>query len=75
MIKTILFDLDGTLLPMEQEEFVKAYFGLLANKASNYGYDKETLIKTIWKGTEDMIKNDGSTTNEEVFWKIFKNVV
>lgn len=29
-IKAVLFDLDGTLLPMDQEEFVKAYFGLLA---------------------------------------------
>ena len=28
MIKTVLFDLDGTLLPMDQDEFVKAYFGL-----------------------------------------------
>ena len=26
MIKYILFDLDGTLLPMDQEVFVKDYF-------------------------------------------------
>ena len=25
-IKTILFDLDGTLLPMDQDVFVKDYF-------------------------------------------------
>ena len=31
-IKVILFDLDGTLLPMDQEVFVKSYFGLLAKK-------------------------------------------
>lgn len=29
---TILFDLDGTLLPMDMEAFTKAYFGLLAKK-------------------------------------------
>ena len=31
-IKAILFDLDGTLLPMNQDEFTKAYFGALAKK-------------------------------------------
>ena len=30
MIETVLFDLDGTLLPMDQDEFVNAYMGLLA---------------------------------------------
>lgn len=29
-IKAVLFDLDGTLLPMDQDVFVKAYFGRLA---------------------------------------------
>ena len=28
MIKTILFDLDGTLLPMDQDVFTKSYFRL-----------------------------------------------
>lgn len=32
MIKTILFDLDGTLLPMDQDVFVKSYFGGLRKK-------------------------------------------
>ena len=31
-VKTVLFDLDGTLLPMDQELFVKTYFKLLAVK-------------------------------------------
>ena len=30
MIKTILFDLDGTLLPMDQDMFVKSYMTKLA---------------------------------------------
>ena len=33
-IKAVLFDLDGTLLPMDQDIFVKSYFGLLAKKLS-----------------------------------------
>ena len=31
-INAILFDLDGTLLPMDQDLFMKYYFGELAKK-------------------------------------------
>ena len=70
-ITTVLFDLDGTLLPMDQDEFVKYYFGLLAKKLAPHGYDPQTLIKAIWAGTGAMVKNDGSCTNEEAFWNCF----
>ena len=73
-MKVILFDLDGTLLPMDQDEFVKAYFGLLAKKLSAFGYEPEKLIQSIWMGTKAMITNDGSKTNEEAFWDLFKNI-
>lgn len=32
MYKNILFDVDGTLLPMDVHEFVKYYFGSLCEK-------------------------------------------
>lgn len=70
-ITTVLFDLDGTLLPMDQDEFVKYYFGLLAKKLAPHGYDPQALIKAIWAGTAAMVKNDGGCTNEEAFWKTF----
>ena len=71
MITTIFFDLDGTLLPMDQEVFVKAYLGGMAKKLAPYGYDPEKLAKAIWAGTGAMVKNDGSVLNETVFWKVF----
>ena len=70
-IKTVMFDLDGTLLPMDQDQFTKYYFGLLAKKLAPYGYDAEQLTGGIWAGTAAMVKNDGSCTNEEAFWKKF----
>ena len=70
-LKTILFDLDGTLLPMDQDEFVKYYFGLLAKKLAPHGYDPKVLVGNIWAGTEAMVKNDGSCLNEEAFWTCF----
>ena len=68
MITTVLFDLDGTLLPMDQDVFVKDYFGRIAKKLMPQGYDPEQLINTIWRGTAAMVRNDGRKTNEEVFW-------
>ena len=73
-IKTILFDLDGTLLPMELETFAKAYFGGLAQKVAPYGFDPKQLIANILAGTEAMYKNDGTKTNEQVFWDYFVKV-
>ena len=70
--KMVLFDLDGTLLPMELETFAKAYFGGLAKKVAPYGFEPKTLVANIWAGTEAMVKNDGAHTNEEVFWSCFE---
>lgn len=73
-MKYILFDLDGTLLPMDQEEFTQNYFKYLAQTLKKYGYDRKQLIDAIWQGTASMIKNDGLQTNEEVFWKTFASI-
>lgn len=70
-INTVLFDLDGTLLPMDQDVFVKTYFGLLAKKLAPLGYEPKALVDAVWKGTMAMIQNDGSCTNEEAFWRLF----
>ena len=74
MITTVLFDLDGTLLPMDQDLFVKDYFKRLAEKLIPYGYEPKALIDGIWAGTAAMIKNDGKCTNEEAFWKYFSGI-
>jgi len=68
-ITTVLFDLDGTLVPMDQDVFVKDYFSRIAAKLAHHGYEPKKLVDTIWHGTEAMIRNDGSSTNEKVFWE------
>ena len=74
MITTILFDLDGTLLPMDQDVFLKAYLGGLTKKGASYGYDAAQMPRQIMAGTAAMVKNDGSRTNEEVFWNTFSAI-
>ncbi len=70
-IKAVLFDLDGTLLKMDQDEFVKTYFKYLAKHLAPRGYEPDKLLKVFWAGVEAMVANDGSIANEEAFWKVF----
>ena len=74
-IKAVLFDLDGTLLPMDQDTFIKAYLGGMAKKLAPHGYEPETLVKAVYMGMKAMTSNDGSCTNEEAFWKAFTGLL
>ena len=70
-MKAILFDLDGSLLPMDQDGFVGHYFKLLGEMMSALGYDPKASVKAVIAGTKAMSVNDGSKTNEEAFWEVF----
>ena len=74
-IKVVLFDLDGTLLPMDQDTFIKAYLGGMAKKLAPHGYNPEELVKAVYAGMKAMTTNDGSCTNEEAFWKAFTGLL
>lgn len=73
-LTTIFFDLDGTLLPMDEEIFIQAYFRGLVMKLAPHGYEQEGLVKSIWTGVKVMVKNTGECTNEEMFWKAFTDI-
>ena len=73
-LKTILFDLDGTLLPMDQDYFLKTYMGKLVAEMATYGYEPRCLMQTIMLGIDAMLKNNGERTNEAAFWDAFINV-
>ena len=55
MIKAILFDLDGTLLPMDQDEFTLVYFMILTSKLAPYVNEPTTLIVSVWTCTTAML--------------------
>lgn len=73
-ITTVLFDLDGTLLPMDLDTFIKAYFGAIAKRMVPYGYEPKKLIDAIWQGTGAMVRNDGRQTNEAAFWEAVSQI-
>lgn len=69
MIKNILFDLDGTLLPMDLQRFVELYLSAFCRRFSKpLGIDPQTLTKGIWDGAGAMARNDGGCLNRELFW-------
>lgn len=69
--KAILYDMDGTLVPMDMKEFTDGYFKLLAGRLAPYGIPTDLLIDSVWKGTAAMVRNDGSRKNVEAFWEVF----
>ena len=71
-ITTILFDLDGTLLPMDQDTFAKAYINGLTVAAEPIGYSPMILSTAIMAGTAAMVKNNGEQTNEDIFWHVLE---
>jgi FMN phosphatase YigB (HAD superfamily) len=70
MPKALLFDLDGTLLPLEFNEFIPAYFGALAGKFRDV-FPDGNLPGLITASTDAMVFNDGSRSNSDAFWGDF----
>ena len=69
--QAILFDMDGTLVPMDTDAFTKGYFKLLFRKLSRHGLDGAQFAKNMWAGVSAMVGNDGAATNEDRFWQVF----
>jgi FMN phosphatase YigB (HAD superfamily) len=72
MLKAVFFDLDGTLLYMDEPKFLEIYFRAMGRWIAENGLDADRLIEGTKVGTRAMFKNDGSATNEEVFFKGFE---
>lgn len=72
LMNTILFDLDGTLLPMDMEIFMKEYFKAICIKCKNI-MEPAKFTESIWRSTEYMIRcKDKEKTNMTAFMEDFK---
>ena len=74
-MNTFLFDLDGTLLPMNMDEFTETYIKAFKSFIQKKGYDSDLFEKALWVAVKAMYDNDGYRTNEECFWKAFEPVM
>lgn len=73
-ITTVLFDLDGTLIGMDQDEFIRLYFIAILDKLSKLGYDKKEMYEAIEGSIQATKRNDGTMTNEQRFWQTFDSI-
>lgn len=74
-MKTILFDLDGTLLSMDAEKFERTYLGSLIDFYKEKSEPK-ALSHALGKSIYNMIASDDLTkTNEQVFFESFSKLV
>lgn len=67
--RNILFDLDGTLLPIDYEKFLYIYMKDLAEKFSKEGFEGKKIIQAVMKSTAAIMNNDGKMTNCQAFWQ------
>lgn len=74
MLDTFLFDLDGTLLPLDMDLFIKIYFGEMGKDFSDI-IDPKKLVDLIWEATGEMVRNTEYKTNEEVFMNKFSQLI
>lgn len=73
--RAILFDMDGTLVPMDTDDFAKAYLKRASMRFVPFGIDPKAVINMVWTGTGAMVRNDGSSTNKDVFWKTVDGMI
>jgi len=69
-LKAILFDLDGTLIDVDLNQFIPGYLKLLANSVAHLIPPKK-IVPAILKASEFVNNNDGKIPNEEAFSNAF----
>ena len=70
--KAIFFDLDGTLLPMELQDFLDTYFDVLAKAAMRYGFEPATFSRAVGVSVGAMAKHEPGILNADAFWESFE---
>ena len=71
-LRAVLFDLDGTLLDLEVDEFMPPYIEALTESLSSY-VPAPVLQRALFAGINAMLsEGDGAASNEERFWAAFE---
>lgn len=65
---TFFFDLDGTLLPLDMDEFLRLYYIGISKCGISEAICKTDGMEIFGRAVYAMMGNDGSVTNEQVFF-------
>ena len=70
-IRAVFFDLDGTLLPMDLDEFIQSYFCAIGAYVDGQGLDVDAFSAGFARGMRKMAHHDPAITNCQAFWNEF----
>ena len=74
MIRSLLLDLDDTLLGNELDAFMSRYFRLIGDYAQPV-FDEKTFLPMLIQATQAMIRDTNpELTNDLVFWSAFEDL-
>jgi len=75
MLRAVLFDLDGTLLDIDLDRFLRSYFDALGPYVADVtGLDARTALGAVMSGTDAMFTEHLGATNREVFNDRFREL-
>lgn len=69
--RAVFFDLDGTLLPMELEDFLGSYFKAITQFVDAHELDADSFSAGLKAGIGAMASHDDERTNYDVYWEEF----
>lgn len=72
--EAVFLDLDGTLLPMDMDEFLAKYFKLLNEYAAGIGLDAQRFSLALNGGVRAMATDASERMNDQVFWTSFHDL-
>lgn len=73
--KAIFFDLDGTLLPINMDEFLAHYYKKLREFCNQKNVDGDAVINAINLGVEAMMVDRDGRFNSERFWDVVEDAL
>lgn len=74
-MNTIMFDLDGTLLPMDLMGFLDTYEKAFKGRMAQAGFEPELIWQGFFAALRSILSNDGVLTNEEMFYKTLESTL
>ena len=70
LMNTVLFDLDGTLLPMDMKEFTDMYIKLLSSRLESSNFDSKKIVAGLWVGVKQWLQTTVLLQMKSAFGKL-----
>ncbi len=69
--RALFFDLDGTLLPIDMDDFLPGYFHALGAYVARFGVGSDDFMAGMNAGIEEMCKHEDGLMNADAYWRGF----